>query len=100
MENNETKHTPGPWKTDENGVITGGDYYCTSVATTPVLWWREGALALEAHANARLIAAAPDLLWACVKILASLEWEEERRGTTHYGYEDLKAAIAKARGEA
>ena len=43
MKHTPGKWTPGPWKTDENGIITGGPNFCTSVATTPVILWYTGA---------------------------------------------------------
>ena len=82
----ESKHTPGPWKADGNGVITGGEHFCTSIATTPVVFWRDKSTygheiqekhfeqyALEAEANARLIADAPDLLEENTRLRAEVE---------------------------
>ncbi len=57
------KHTPGPWKADENGIITGGEHFCTSIACTPFI--KAGPPNYkEVLANTKLIAAAPDLLEA------------------------------------
>jgi len=47
----------------------------------------------EANNNARLIAAAPDLLAACEAALSVLE------PTQHWPWEELVAAIRKAKGE-
>jgi len=44
-----------------------------------------------------LIDAAPDLLAALETLTSSLEWEEKRSGTTYNGYDDARAAIAKAK---
>lgn len=49
----------------------------------------------ENEANARLIAAAPDLLAALKTLVASLDWEAKRSGTTYHGYEEAVSAIAK-----
>ena len=50
---------------------------------------------LEDRANARLIAAAPDLLAACQSLV--VECGEARPGTTLYDYvANARAAIAKA----
>ncbi len=54
-----TKHTPGPWKQEGNNIVA--DYTATcgvvaSVSAMPNKW--------ETEANARLIAAAPELLEA------------------------------------
>lgn len=72
----EIKHTPGPWKTDKQGIITGGPDYCTSICTTGRHFYADRStfgyrwaeqphiekMRLEHEANARLIAVAPDLL--------------------------------------
>jgi hypothetical protein len=57
------KHTPGPWK--YNGYSIEGDFhgwrvYLPSVFSRSITV--EGASAEEADANARLIAAAPDMI--------------------------------------
>ncbi len=77
------KHTKGPWRTDGNGIITGGPDYCTSIGTTPVILWRTGSSGAStknqkgqietAQANARLIAAAPELLEACKHLCKTLK---------------------------
>jgi hypothetical protein len=80
------KHTPGPWKADHLGVITGGSHFLTSVAETYATKWAHcqatsahkhsqdaadycGEMYEEAQANSRLIAAAPDLLVALRNLL-------------------------------
>jgi hypothetical protein len=93
----QTKHTPGPWKVSHGeGFAAGGRYY---VATEQGYDGRVAVASCSgaprgdeevAKANARLIAAAPSLLDACRAALArpgKLEgWQEEQ----------IKAAIAKA----
>jgi hypothetical protein len=39
-----------------------------------------------------------ELLAAAKTLVASLKWEEGRSGTTYSGYEQAKAAIARAEG--
>jgi hypothetical protein len=58
-------HTPGPWNIAPCNMIEskGGDYICKIDAS-------EGD---DHHANARLIAAAPDLLEVCQKLAA---WDQ------------------------
>ncbi len=56
----------------------------------------EGQSINDQEANARLIAAAPDLLEAAQKVLADLD---EKPDYYVPGYHDLKQAIAKATGE-
>lgn len=94
-------HTPGPWRAglgdDQSprhgefelaclehhvfgtGIYAPGDYYSENYA--------------EHEANARLIAAAPDLLAACKR---ALEDEGALVGATRRG--EIRAAIAKAEG--
>lgn len=111
-----SKHTPGPWtiggsmiggrNTDADRVsiarilrrpaIHGGlVYHFPDTATDAV---QTGA---EADANARLIAAAPDLLAALEGLVAILNdggWIGDNPEPGSPGY-IARAAIAKARGE-
>lgn len=106
-----SKHTPGPWKVDSYGGITGGPNYLTSVAETFSYKWAHceatsahkhsqeaadycGQMFDEAKANGALIAAAPELLSACREAEAYFS-------VTHADDEVrdlLRAAIAKAEG--
>ena len=85
-----TKHTPGPWIADlyEDGcfVVRPHGKEGPLIAERGV-WFDD-----ESHANARLIAAAPDLLEACLATL-----DAEAGDLT--AYEMVKAAIAKAEGK-
>ena len=92
-------HTPGPWIFEPHnafGTTFLGEQWPFGYISTahppvpifgmdPVLEYSVG----ELEANARLIAAAPDLL-------AALEWLHLGKGKPV----DVAAAIAKARGEA
>lgn len=88
-----SKHTPGPWKVIP--VKTG--YYidsrCGPVADTMDFDDEYGSI--ESEANARLIAAAPDLLEAARALLDLAE----RHGWLHVAVNAARAAIAKAEGE-
>jgi hypothetical protein len=75
MSNNEPKFTPGPWWFSEasngNYDIGQGDY---ALATTVPMWNGLGYSERQEGqdvANARLIAAAPELLAACEALIAS-----------------------------
>ena len=88
-----TKHTPGPWKVDCHGIITGGPYSCTSIgsiciweaknnaevlnarakAATEIFKGYQGGMVDEAKGNAHLIAAAPELLEAAKDITAMID---------------------------
>lgn len=105
-----TKHTPGPWivsvgLTGKLEIETATPVrFNTITAGTPIIcdvWRHEDAEDFSGLANARLIAAAPDLLKALRGMLA-LDAESLR------GYDDedvsyevraARAAIAKAEGE-
>ena len=63
-----TKHTVGPWKLDGRNVLGlafDGSFRCIA----PV----SGGTPESADANAKLIAAAPDLLQACQLIVQDLK---------------------------
>lgn len=70
------QHTPGPWAviTEARDTrITSSDAHCI----TRLPQWPE--LQAEATANARLIAAAPDLLEALQEILAAAQHNDPSR---------------------
>lgn len=84
----EAKHTPGPWRGDCE--IIGNSRV---VATTA---WCSG-FKEEDEANARLIAAAPDLLAALKRITAGLSDAEDLRALIKGDeVKQARAAIAKA----
>ena len=87
-----TQHTPGPWKAIAAAVYAGRPL------STVVVSGDHGRLSAdEAEANARLIAAAPELLEACKQMLAALD-QLHREGLREYHpiADDTRAAIAKA----
>lgn len=100
-EQTETKeqHTPGPWKVNGSVITALGDMKLT-VASVPCKQDRYALADAAAptfevrNANARLIAAAPELLEAleAVKVLTAAN-------ATHI-HQILDAAIAKATGGA
>lgn len=74
----DVQHTPGPWHVGSDGVVkvgaAGADHYCPPLRVAS--GWREDAWCGsdgndETRANARLIAAAPDLRAALNSILPS-----------------------------
>lgn len=97
-----TKHTPGPWvvKSARSGfyVESQFDVIVDSLDESG----RYGAI--DDEANARLIAAAPELLEALEKLYALVEGEspslldEDSGGDSRLDIE-ICAAIAKAKGE-
>jgi hypothetical protein len=101
-----TNHTPGPWKYDDCNSITAGECDAVGVCILEPLpdFW---AGAVDCHpegeeyeANARLIAAAPDLLAACLEFQ---EWDKSNCQDDLHSWATLKdlmnAALAKALGE-
>jgi len=77
------KHTPGPWYADKNGRIWrrhpselyengGGVAGDRRLATVFEGWVNEGEIGYPVQANARLIAAAPDLLAALQGLLRGI----------------------------
>lgn len=92
----EITHTPGPWKLypdDENGqAVVGGQH--TEIATC----WHHclGSIEKQMRANARLIAAAPDLLNALENLTIAIGMGWDLDGVV----DQAAAAIAKATGAA
>lgn len=95
------KHTPGPWghltilgssESSQGFKIIGSDWF--GIATVAPLD-EDGR---EGKANARLIAAAPELLEAIQRLIATglheREYHEFMSNPMHYA----RAAIAKATG--
>ena len=106
------KHTPGPWKLNETRYPNGDmdvnafnpnekDYVFQHSALATVSAhtqnhgdWRDRDRS-EVEANARLIAAAPDLLAAAKEAVA---WAAQN-GYCAKPFGNLTAAIAKAQGD-
>lgn len=93
------EHTPGPWETcqgrrkhrEARFITAGFDRYVGKVY---------GHDDQPVEANARLIAAAPDLLAACEAALQALLTMPSSYGQDQIEVPALEAALAKARGEA
>jgi hypothetical protein len=104
----ETKHTPGPWKlikTDRNDIVVsysdGGLRSHIATCHNQLLCEEHGNLL----ANARLIAAAPDMLEA-LKAIFNYDWHDELNEL--HGEDEtneakvlkqVRAAIARAEGK-
>lgn len=93
-----TKHTPGPWQFCESELrpgrysiyANGPVAYCGDTTNEPG----------DGEANARLIAAAPELLAALDKaesFIAGFEGDELQEGIDEM-LSEIRAAIAKAEG--
>ena len=93
-------HTPGPWqvsRTDPNGQPIVASATDLELATC----WHHcvGGMEREAHANARLIAAAPELLEALKAIVDDL-LDGDDTGALQVAQHAGLAAISKATGNA
>ena len=86
-----TKHTPGPWE------VTGSGDIVTSNGI--VIAWTNVLGGMEEEANARLIAAAPDLFDALLT-LTTVVRERVTLDATSPEIRAAESAIAKATGEA
>ena len=91
-------HTPGPWTAFQStasffDVVKGNGEYDPSVAS---VWASEGR---PAGANARLIAAAPDMLEALRAVVSALNNRDATNDEALAIYARCIAAIAKATGQ-
>lgn len=89
-------HTPGPWAVNPFQAQVDAFNTGTPLPVCQLLWPTDVRSEAETFANARLIAAAPDLLEACE---AAEQWLAGWASASPY-IAQLQAAIAKARGEA
>ena len=96
------KHSPGPWIVDPDDPLS---IVCPALST-PTLWEEVAECSDEtgrerALADARLIAAAPDLLSALKAVQPEMRREHDA-GDGHFStaeVEAVEAAIAKAEGK-
>jgi hypothetical protein len=83
-------HTPGPWEAQDGEVV------CKSGDVADVYGFHE----TEKGADARLIAAAPELLAALKGAITVMEWLDTLRHTdpNFPALDNARSAIAKAEG--
>lgn len=97
-------HTPGPWRVNKYGSIGAGEFGKKPiVANVEPLYGDDALLYGDSAANARLIAAAPDLLDALKELVAVVRGEcpsllEEDSGGSALLDMAIEDAIAKAEG--
>lgn len=101
-------HTPGPWEVQrEDKRLDSGDVV-EWLWVGPVKWQTRVCRVVcydgeqdEQRANARLIAAAPDLLEALIEALPYVECAEDdpayKAGAVAKVVKNMRAALAKAR---
>lgn len=106
------QHTPGPWKlgpadNDSQLTILGPRDGCSHevIARMPGEYRRNHAVWPKVEANARLIAAAPELLRICdiVGEWVTRDHADRMNGRmrgdlANWVLDDLRAAVAKAKG--
>lgn len=110
---NKLKHTPGPWKACRDNEGWNGPYYesdkgdelrpFTSIECEDGVIFNAHDLCTIAEANARLIAAAPDMLAALIAASETLRQVCEGQHPDNVCCHDLRAveaAIAKATASA
>jgi hypothetical protein len=91
-------HTPGPWEHDESGGLVPGSHEWHVYANSAPVGKRLPAIC-DSEANARLIAAAPELLAALQLILD--DYDNGYDTVLQFKAVDAtRAAIAKATGNA
>ena len=95
-------HTPGPWyiRTHDYANVRGADGIFHDGSNLPIVNDVWGKTLAQADANARLIAAAPDLLAALAQLLAEVDDMTKRAGWAGNGGRDMaRAAISRALGD-
>lgn len=93
-----SEHTPGPWEVLEHnwsttGVYAGRDQLIAGLDISDAAEESRCQLVGEMTANARLIAAAPELL-------EKLKYAVEVLSAEGYDVADIRAVISKATGSA
>lgn len=85
-------HTPGPWELHRVDTSSGDEIHDVADNAHIATVWKSN----RAEDNAKLIAAAPELLEALEECL---QWAKNQ-GWHQPGVDSCKAAIAKAKGPA
>jgi hypothetical protein len=89
-----TKHTPGSWRATTKHV-----YAPETEDRLGLDVQINGGNRDDNKANARLIAAAPELLEACIKMIEYCDNQNPPQGNGLWCIRLIRAAIAKATGE-
>ena len=96
-----SKHTKGPWKIIDGIVVKEWNNTNVVLARPCYPLWHENKLKgqEEQMSNARLIAAAPELLAICKNILSAHRDEIECGGRVYTDEKELAIIIAQVEGE-
>lgn len=108
----ESKHTPGPWKVliDDCGPLPGRpgifpvneDLDCCIVDWDGFFrqYWSSARSHKEMHANARLIAKAPEMFKVCQTLVNIPHIEEAATGELKAALDLAKAVVSEIQGSA
>lgn len=95
------QHTPGPWtaivSAPSKKDLAGTAMVSTGSGSLAIDCYGSGANWLESAANARLVAAAPELLSAAQAIDAELDPNGDSFSLTSRDYFDARKAVARLR---
>lgn len=101
----ETKWTPGPWnqsyRLDQDGMYNTEVYDALGKTIATLAWHPvpiKGGWATDRDANARLIAASPDLYEALTVLLSNVG-DYELGSSRHQAINIAETALTRARGE-
>jgi len=89
-----SKHTPGPWEAQNGEVTTPRENGRSYRRIAAVQDYGAGSLKEVDDANARLMAAAPDMLKVLIQL--TTEWERGREWISEDTIDQATRAIAKA----
>jgi len=106
MDTKQQTHTPGPWVYEwcngaySDGIVTSQSNSIAIVMGGNYGEWRDAPDNGDAEfeANARLIAAAPELLEACKNLVGHADWVALNFRIDYAHLDEARAAIAKAEG--
>ena len=97
------KHTPGPWELFESTKYSKSLFSHDGAFIASIDGGKPGEVSIdEMQANSRLIAAAPDLVWALERMLREHDALQMATGKTGDRWEAAtyaRATLAKAKGE-
>jgi hypothetical protein len=95
----EAKHTPGPWAVHPSKARVDAFVGGAPLPVCELLWPTDQRSEAETEANARLIAAAPELLAACKAMLVLLIPKFEHEPMKYFSeIQQIEAALSKAEG--
>jgi len=99
------KHTPGQWRVGEadDGYVVASETNWAKVENGFIvatqIRWADIAQRIPSKANARLIAAAPDLLGALSAMMTFFAMDEQKDEVSELVFDRARAAVRKAKGE-